>query len=111
MQRLTMMLAALAIGAPVWAQDTAPARPAHPDRAEMAAKLAERFKAADKDGDGALTRAEAEAGMPRLARHFDEIDSTKSGRITQPQIQAFMAAHAGKRDLRPGAAAASGTKN
>ena len=96
MQRLSLLLAALAISAPVLAQDAPTTKPAHPDRAEMAAKFAERFKAADKDGDGALTRAEAEAGMPRLARHFDEIDSAKSGRITQQQIGAFMAEHGGK---------------
>ncbi|RZU02910.1 calcium-binding protein [Rivibacter subsaxonicus] len=109
MQRLTLVLAALAVSAPVLAQDTSTTRPARRDRAEMAAKFAERFRAADKDGDGALTRAEAEVGMPRLARHFDEIDSTRTGRITQQQVGAFMAAHAGQRGTRPGPAASGPT--
>ena len=59
-------------------------------RAQMAQQMAERFKAADKDGDGALSRAEAEAGMPRLAQRFDDIDTAKTGKITQEQIRSFM---------------------
>ena len=95
MRRLSLLLMAVAISAPALAED-APAKPARPDRAEMAAKFAERFKAADKDGDGALTRAEAEAGMPRLAKHFDQIDSAKTGRITQEQVRSFMTEQRGK---------------
>jgi hypothetical protein len=60
------------------------------NRAQMAQQMAERFKAADKDGDGALSRAEAEAGMPRLAQRFDAIDTAKTGKITQEQIRSFM---------------------
>ena len=95
MRRLSLLLMAAAISAPALAED-APVKPARPDRAEMAAKFAERFKAADKDGDGTLTRAEAEAGMPRLAKHFDQIDSTKTGRITQEQVRSFMTEQRGK---------------
>ena len=60
------------------------------NRARMAQQMAAHFKAADKDGDGALTRAEAEAGMPRLARRFDAIDTAKTGKITLEQIRSFM---------------------
>jgi hypothetical protein len=59
-------------------------------RAQMAQQMAEHFKAADKDGDGALTRAEAEAGLPRLAKRFDDIDTAKTGKITLEQIRSFM---------------------
>lgn len=56
-------------------------------------KLEERFAAADKDHDGKLTKAEAEAGMPRLAKHFDEIDAQKTGSVTLEQVKQYMAAH------------------
>src|SRR4051812_10649294 len=39
--------------------------------------------------DGALTRAEAEARAPRLARHFDAIDADGDGRITALEIRAW----------------------
>jgi Ca2+-binding EF-hand superfamily protein len=53
------------------------------------AELETRFKAADKDNDGCLTRQEAEAGMPRVAKGFDKIDSAKKGCITVDQIKVF----------------------
>ncbi len=60
------------------------------NRARMEQQIAEHFKAADKDGDGALTRAEAEAGMPRLVQRFDAIDTAKTGKITLEQIRSFI---------------------
>jgi len=53
------------------------------------AELETRFKAADKDNDGCLTRQEADAGMPRIAKGFDRIDAAKKGCITLDQIKAF----------------------
>lgn len=50
-----------------------------------------KFKAADKDGDGKLTLAEAKAGMPRIAKGFDKIDKDKKGFVTVDQIKAFAA--------------------
>jgi hypothetical protein len=47
-------------------------------RAERRAKAAERFRHADTDGDGAVSRAEAEQHAPRLARKFDQIDATRT---------------------------------
>ena len=55
--------------------------------AEMKAK----FAAADKDADSKLTPAEADAGMPRIARVFAKIDAKKTGSITLPEIFAFVA--------------------
>jgi hypothetical protein len=52
----------------------------------------ERFKAADKDNDGSLTREEANA-MPRVAKNFDAIDADKSGTVTLKEIHAYMKAH------------------
>jgi Ca2+-binding EF-hand superfamily protein len=54
-------------------------------------EIEEKFKAADKDGDGKLTLAEAKAGMPRIAKGFDKIDKDKKGYITVDQIKAFAA--------------------
>ena len=53
---------------------------------------AERFKAADKDGDGSLTREEA-TGMPRVAKNFDAVDADKSGTVTEQEIHDYMKAH------------------
>jgi len=66
-------------------------------RAERQARFNERFKAADADGDGALSRAEAEKGMPRLARHFDTLDADQDGRVTREEIEAARKARASRR--------------
>ena len=47
------------------------------------------FKKADTDGDGALSKAEAEKSMPRLAKDFDAIDTNKDGKLTQDELRAF----------------------
>lgn len=70
-------------------------------RAEVKARLEQRFKRADTDGNGALSRAEAEKGMPGLARHFDQIDANKDGQITREEIEA---AHKAREDKRKGTA-------
>jgi hypothetical protein len=57
-------------------------------RAERRARFEERFRRADADGDGALTRAEAEGGMPRLARRFDALDADHDGRVTLEEVEA-----------------------
>lgn len=56
-------------------------------------KIAARFQAADKDHDGKLTLEEAEAGMPRVAKVFSQIDVENKGYVTLEQIQAFAANH------------------
>lgn len=55
------------------------------------ATLKSRFAAADKNGDGKLTREECQAGMPRIYRGFDKIDSANKGYITLDQIVTFVA--------------------
>ena len=62
-------------------------RKAH--KGERQAKAAERFKHADTDGDGAISRAEAEKHAPRLAKKFDQIDSNKDGKLTQEELRAY----------------------
>jgi Ca2+-binding EF-hand superfamily protein len=58
-------------------------------RAERQARAAERFRHADTDGDGAISRAEAEKHAPRLAQKFDLIDANKDGKLTQDELRAY----------------------
>ncbi len=55
-------------------------------------QLHQRFAAADKDGNGQLTRAEAQAGMPRVYSAFDQIDTQRKGFVTEAEIMAAIAA-------------------
>jgi hypothetical protein len=65
--------------------------------AGRAAKMQERFAAADTNHDGRLTREEAQAGMPFVYKHFDEIDKQKTGSVTMADIAAYASArHAAK---------------
>lgn len=58
-------------------------------RAEMRAKVHERLKAADTDGDGSLSRKEVEASMPGLAAKFDRMDADKDGKISRDEMHGF----------------------
>jgi Ca2+-binding EF-hand superfamily protein len=53
------------------------------------------FKKLDTDGDGRISRAEAQAA-PRLAEHFDAIDANKDGFITMEEMKAAHAKREGK---------------
>lgn len=66
------------------AQTAAPAAP--PPTADVEA----RFKAADRDNDGTLDKAEA-ASMPGLARKFDAVDTDHDGTVDLKEIEAFHA--------------------
>ena len=58
-------------------------------RGEMRAKGMERWKAADKDGNGSLSREEAKASMPHLADNFDQVDGNKDGQVSGDEMRAF----------------------
>jgi len=65
------------------------------DRLELVrARLEARFKSADSDGDGLLTRAEAQAGMPFVSRNFDKIDNAGKGSVGLAEIESWMAGEA-----------------
>lgn len=47
------------------------------------------FKAADKDGDGALSQQEAEAAArEKVARRFERLDADKDGKLTREEMRA-----------------------
>ena len=57
----------------------------HEKRGEM---MRDKWKAADKDGDGALSRAEVDAAkMPMLTRDFDKLDKNKDGKLTPDEMR------------------------
>ncbi|QYD69780.1 EF-hand domain-containing protein [Paraburkholderia edwinii] len=58
---------------------------------QMMQQLQERFTAANTTRDGKLTKQQAQLGMPRVAQHFDQIDTQKVGYVTLPQIEQFLA--------------------
>ena len=58
---------------------------------QMHERALERFKSADKDNDGKLTRTEADA-LPRVAKNFDAIDVDKDGTVSEKEIHAYMKA-------------------
>ena len=62
-------------------------------RAERAAAMDKRIKSADADGNGMISRAEADKAMPRLARRFDRIDANKDGQVTRDEMAAARKAH------------------
>ena len=66
-------------------------------REEARARFERRFKKADSDGSGALSREEAQKGMPKLARRFGEIDANGNGQITLDEIRSARKAEAEKR--------------
>lgn len=60
-----------------------------PDPQQMRARITERFASADANHDGKLTREEADAKMPMVARNFDQIDKSHKGYVTLEDVQAF----------------------
>jgi Ca2+-binding EF-hand superfamily protein len=107
MKRTALFISLLSITAASWGQ-TPPAaneeRRSGPSREQMEQRREQMkqrfdaaFKKADTDGDGALSRAEVEKAMPRMAKDFDAIDGNKDGKITQDEIRARMQARMAER--------------
>jgi hypothetical protein len=61
---------------------------AAPEGRDGRGAMHERIKQADTDGNGMLSRAEA-AALPRIAKHFDEIDANHDNQITADELKAF----------------------
>lgn len=78
MKTLTLLAAAGLIGAAFAAQAAPDGRHGGMDR----------LRQADTNGDGMISREEA-AALPRIAKHFDEIDANHDGQITADELRAF----------------------
>ncbi len=53
--------------------------------------LDKNFVAADRNHDGLLDKAEAEAGsVPFIVRHFDSIDTAHRGQVSKDDVHAFI---------------------
>lgn len=74
-------------------------RRAGKDGRGVATKFDRLFERADADGDGALSRSEAQTGLPRVAAKFERIDKNGDGRLTREEMRAWLAA---KRAARTG---------
>jgi hypothetical protein len=60
----------------------------HGERHEhMKARMDERFKEADANGDGQLSLDEAQAKMPRLAERFTTLDADKNGMLSKDELK------------------------
>ncbi|MBP0628774.1 MULTISPECIES: EF-hand domain-containing protein [unclassified Cupriavidus] len=93
MKKMIAVLMLCIVSAGAWAQsaELPAAAGAGGVRAERALQqLQERFAGANTTRDGKLTREQAQAGMPMVASHFDQIDTQRLGYVTLPQIEAFM---------------------
>lgn len=55
------------------------------------AEMAKRFNKADANGDGMLTKEEANGNMPKVYKNFDAIDTEKKGFITMDQVKSYAA--------------------
>src|SRR5688572_4300349 len=66
-------------------------------REAMQQESAAHFKAADKDGDGALSKAELAAApakqFPNIRDHFDQMDANKDGKVTMAERNTWLKAH------------------
>lgn len=59
-------------------------------RQEIRERARMRYREADSDGNGSLSRSELSALRPRLAEHFDFIDSNHDGQVTEREIAEAM---------------------
>ncbi|MHC1481334.1 EF-hand domain-containing protein [Frateuria aurantia] len=62
-----------------------------PRMQRMVQMLEQRFAAADSNHDGKLSLGEAQAGMPHVAQHFQDIDTAHQGYVTLAEIEAYAA--------------------
>jgi|GEM_PF-511585 hypothetical protein len=65
--------------------------------AQFQQMLEQRFEQADSNHDGKLTLAEAKAGMPRVAEHFDQIDTARRGYVTLRELDRYLLQQARQR--------------
>jgi EF hand len=65
--------------------------------AQMKTQMAERFRQADANRDGRVSKAEAAGKMPRLHANFEAVDGDRDGYVTQQEIVAHVQSLAAQR--------------
>lgn len=66
-----------------WSRSRQPARGGR-------SSLEQHFARADADGNGLLSREEAEKHLPRVAAKFGRVDANRDGMITLPEMQDYL---------------------
>lgn len=61
------------------------AQGAPPD--DLMARVQQRLRAADINGDGYIDRQEADARLPRVAKRFDLLDTDTDGRLSAAEFK------------------------
>jgi len=51
-------------------------------------KLQQKLETADANGDGLISRSEADAALPRLAKRFDALDRNHDGQLSADELRA-----------------------
>ncbi len=106
----------LSVGTPLLAAETIQVPPsrnssleeginqAYPDREQIEARrkqirdrMRKKLQRADQNGDGSISRAEAERDLPGVARHFDQIDTDHDGVLSRAELHT---AREKRRELR-----------
>jgi hypothetical protein len=88
MKKVNVALVTVLLSASIGATAVFAQAPVEPPKGDRAQKMHARLKAADTDGDGRISRAEAVA-LPRIAKHFDEIDTNKDSFLTKEEMKAY----------------------
>ncbi|NJR72208.1 MAG: hypothetical protein HC782_03925 [Gammaproteobacteria bacterium] len=55
-------------------------------KAQRAKSIQAKFRAIDGNQDGRISRAEADAKTPKIAQHFDKLDTNKDGYIDKNEM-------------------------
>jgi Ca2+-binding EF-hand superfamily protein len=55
--------------------------------------MRDQLKAADTDGNRSISRSEAEAGLPRLAENFAQVDDDRNGEVSAEELRKHLGRH------------------
>ena len=106
-----LLIALVALSLAAFAQDLpAPSKPPSTPPSRPGGVARERFKEADTNHDGMLSRDEAQA-MPFVAKHFDAFDTNHDGYITREEMRAVRERMRAARTQRSGSQGSNAPPN